>query len=86
MQLARIIGNAISTVRHRSFAGQKLLLAQPQDSKGDAGDPLLVIDQLGAGPGERVVISNDGSGARKIIGDDNSPVRWFVMGIVDEES
>jgi len=33
---------------------------------------------------QRVVLSSDGSAARKAVGDDKSPARWIVAGIVDE--
>jgi len=64
--------------------GWKLLVVQPvgMDGKAD-GDPLMAIDMLGAGRGTHVLISNDGKGAREMVGDNNSPVRWAVVGIVD---
>lgn len=86
MLLGIVEGNAISTIRHRSMAGWKLLIVQPLDHAGRPdGDPVLAIDNIGAGAGVRVVISNDGKGAREMVGDDNSPVRWSVIGLVDHE-
>jgi microcompartment protein CcmK/EutM len=35
---------------------------------------------------QRVVISSDGQAARKAVGDEKSPVRWMIVGIVDEEA
>ena len=37
-----------------------------------------------AGTGSGVIISSDGSAARKAVGDELSPVRWMIVGIVDE--
>jgi len=84
MQIANVLGQATSTVKHPSLQGWKLLVVQPLgvDGKED-GEPLLAIDHLGAGGAHRVIISNDGSGAREVIGDKNSPVRWMVLGICD---
>ncbi len=80
-------GNAISTIKHPSMQGWKLLIVQPLDLAGKPeGDPILAIDRLGAGLGTRVVISNDGRGAREMVGSDNSPVRWAVIGIMDHDS
>jgi ethanolamine utilization protein EutN len=64
--------------------GWKLLIVQPL-GVGDRpdGDPVLAIDMLGAGHGDRVVISNDGRGTREMVGDNTSPVRWSVTGLVD---
>jgi len=86
MLLGMVEGSAISTIKHPSLHGWRLLIVQPLDLAGrPAGDPLLAIDRLGAGPGTRVVISNDGRGAREMVGDDRSPVRWAVVGVMDYE-
>jgi ethanolamine utilization protein EutN len=84
MQIAEVVGQAVSTVKHPSMHGWRLLLVQPLgvDDKAD-GEPLLAIDHLGAGAAHRVIISNDGAGARELVGHKNSPVRWMVMGICD---
>jgi ethanolamine utilization protein EutN len=84
MQLARAVGHAVSTVKHASLQGWRMLVVQAlgPDEKPD-GEPLLAIDSLGAGVNDRVIISNDGAGARQLVGVKNSPVRWFVMGIQD---
>ncbi len=84
MLVGIVEGRAISTVKHRSLAGWKLLVVQPLDlAARPTGDPILAIDMIGAGRGMKVVISNDGRGAREMVGDDNSPVRWTVVGVVD---
>ncbi len=82
MLIGRVEGNAISTVKHASMTGWRMLVVQP--IKAASNDPLLVIDSLGAGIGDLVVISNDGSGARELVGDRTSPVRWTTIGIVDD--
>ncbi len=80
-------GNAISTIKHRSLHGWKLLVVQPLDITGEPdGCPLLAIDMIGAGHGAKVVISNDGRGAREMVGDKSSPARWSVVGLVDHET
>jgi len=86
MLLGIVEGNAISSVKHRSMETWKLLVVQAIDMTGKPdGDPILAIDRLGAGRGDKVLISNDGKGAREMVGDNNSPVRWTVIGICDEE-
>ena len=84
MQLAQVIGNAVSTVKHPSLHGWRLAVVQPlgTDDKPD-GEPLLAIDSVGSARNDRVIISNDGTGARQIVGSKTSPARWFVMGIQD---
>ena len=84
MQLGRVLGHAISTIKHASLAGWRLLLVQPIDrSERPDGDPLLVLDYLGARASDIVVLSSDGEGARKLVGVSTSPARWFVAGIAD---
>jgi len=85
VQLAQVEGRATTTVRHRSLAGARLLICQPLDlSRKGSGDPVLVVDKLGAGSGDTVMISSDGLGLRDLLGDDNSPARWWTLGIVDD--
>jgi len=85
MLVGLVEGTAISTIKHRSMAGWKLLVVQPlTPAGGPDGDPVLAIDSLGAGHGCKVLISNDGRGARELVGDDTSPIRWTVIGILDE--
>jgi len=84
MLRAMVEGTATATVRHRSMKGWRLLIVQPVDMAGKPkGDPLLAIDRLGAGRGTEVVISNDGRSVREMIGDDNTPMRWSVIGLID---
>ncbi len=84
MRLATIRGHVTSTVKHSSLAGWRLLIAQPQNADGSPdGPPQIVIDDLGAGVQEQVIISSDGMESRKMVGDDSSPARWNVLGLVD---
>jgi ethanolamine utilization protein EutN len=84
MLLAMVEGSAITTIRHPSLKGWKMLIVQPLDLAGRPdGDVILAIDMLGAGTGTKVVISNDGRSAQEMVGDERSPLRWTVIGIVD---
>lgn len=84
MQQAIVRGRATSTVKHPSLEGRKLLICSPLDAAGlPAGDPVLVLDGLGAGAGDKVLITSDGSGLRQLLGHENSPARWWTLGIVD---
>jgi len=85
MYLGRVMGNATATVKHPSMDGTKLLLVMALQADGHTieGDPILVVDKLGAGRGEMVMITSDGIGAREMLGNDKSPVRWTVLGIPD---
>ena len=84
MLLADIIGNATATVKHPTLNGHKLLIAQPLGADGAAdGDPVLIIDQLGCGIGDKVIYTSDGSSVREMVGAKNTPVRFAVLGRAD---
>ena len=55
MQLARVIGDVVATIKDPNFDSIKLLLVQPIASDGkDVGRPLVAVDSVGAGVGETV--------------------------------
>jgi microcompartment protein CcmK/EutM len=85
MLLARVEGNVTATRKHPSFAGWRLIICQPigRDGQPEAA-PLVALDALGAGLHQRVILSSDGLAARRAVGDDQSPARWMIIGIVDE--
>jgi ethanolamine utilization protein EutN len=85
MLLARVEGNIIGTRKHPSLEGWRLVICQPIDAEGKPeGAPQVSIDSHGAAMHQQVIISSDGLAARAAVGDDLSPVRWHVVGIVDE--
>jgi ethanolamine utilization protein EutN len=85
MQLGTVIGHATATIKHPSLNGWRMLIVQPLNAaRQPEADCILAVDKLGAGRGELVVLNSDGKGARELIGDEHSPVRWFIIGLVDE--
>jgi ethanolamine utilization protein EutN len=85
VQLGTVIGHATATVKHPSLVGWRMVIVQPlNNARAPDGDPLVAVDKLGSGSGSVVILNSDGRGARELIGDEKSPVRWFVIGIVDE--
>ena len=86
MQLAKVIGHATSTIKHRSLNGWRLVVVQPVGvNREPEADPVMAVDKLGAAPGHTVVLNTDGKAAREVVGDDKTPVRYWVIGIVDGE-
>jgi ethanolamine utilization protein EutN len=65
--------------------GWKLLVVQmlAADRKSPDGEPVIAVDHLGAGRGDMVLLTSDGKGTRTLLKNDNTPVRWSVMGIED---
>ena len=55
MQLAKVLGSVVATMKHDSLTGVRLLLIQPQDENGvPDGDAIVAADPLQAGEGELV--------------------------------
>ena len=55
MQLARVIGEVVSTIKDANLVGTKLLVLQPIDAAGaNYGRTLVALDSVGAGTGEHV--------------------------------
>jgi ethanolamine utilization protein EutN len=85
MQLGRVIGHATSTIKHPSLNGWRMVIVQMLNAAREPeADPILAVDKFGSNLGHVVVLNSDGKGARELIGDEKSPVRWFVIGILDE--
>jgi microcompartment protein CcmK/EutM len=55
MQLARVIGEVVATIKDANLVGTKLLVLQPIAENGTAaGRTLVALDSVGAGVGEHV--------------------------------
>lgn len=55
MELARVIGRVVATVKYETLEGIRLLVIQPQDAAGEPqGEPIVAADALQAGPGDLV--------------------------------
>ena len=66
------------------FDGWRLVVCQPINLEGeDDGTPIVAIDPYGSGMHQRVIVSSDGLAARKAVGDNRSPVRMMITGIID---
>jgi microcompartment protein CcmK/EutM len=83
MQLARVVGEVVSTVKDPNPTALKLLVARPIDPTGKAdGNYLVAVDTVDAGFGETVLIVS-GSSARMASGLKDCPVDAAIVGIVD---
>lgn len=83
MQLARVLGRVVASVKSPGLEGVKLLLAQPQDHDGlPDGDPIVLADALQAGPGDLVEWIT-GREAALALPETFVPVDATVVSIVD---
>lgn len=85
MQLAKIVGNAVSSHAHKSVRGNALFICQPINDKGEeCGDVLVAINPIGGGMGSKVIIAADGKAARAYVGGQKTPLKHVVIGLADE--
>lgn len=83
MQIARVIGTTVATIKDQNLVGQKLLIVRPTDEKGEAyGKPFVAVDTLDAGVGD-LVLTASGSSARQTEITKNRPVDAVIMAIID---
>ena len=85
MKVARVTGTVVSTIQHPTFDGDKLLLCDVLDASGQPdGSYVIAVDLVGAGTGETVLILDEGTSARQVVGIPSGPLRAIAVGIVDE--
>ena len=85
MILGKIIGNVVSTIKLEIYEGYKILIVQPVGPDGSSkGSSFLAIDTVQAGPGDTVLVIDEGNSARQIIDDKSAPVRSVIAAVVDE--
>src|SRR4051812_30268670 len=86
MFLARVTGSVVATQKVSSMTGYKLLTVEPyrvdQGRLVSTGRTFVVVDTVGAGQGEMVLIVQ-GSSARLTPETEKLPVDAAIIGIVD---
>lgn len=83
MIAAKLVNNIWSTKKVDSLNGLKFMLAEEIGGKS-LGRRMIVVDIIGAGIGDRVIVST-GSSARKMLGGIDIPVDAVVVGIIDDD-
>ena len=82
MDVARVIGSVVSTVKDDGLTGRKLLVVEPVGDTGSAAGPYVAIDAVGAGRGEVVLVAR-GSAARLLDTTGGAPADAAIVAIVD---
>ncbi len=87
MIIGRVLGEVVATRKHPSHEHRKLLLVQPVDPDDkERGEPVLALDSVDAGVGDRVLVVQEGYAAMTAAGRRNSPIDMTIIGVVDEVS
>jgi ethanolamine utilization protein EutN len=85
MYIGRVSGTVVATVKHAAFNGRKLLIV---DRLGEDGQPSggydICVDTVQAGMGDKVLVLDEGNGARQVLNLKTAPIRAVIVGIVDD--
>lgn len=85
MKLGRVVGTVVSTIEASVFEGRRLLVCDVLDAAGEPdGSYLICVDTVGSGAGEAVLILDEGTSARQVLGLTAGPVRAVIVGVVDQ--
>ena len=83
MIAAKLIDNIWATRKAEELNGCKLMLVEVLGGS-ESGKRLVAADVVGAGIGDRVLITT-GSSARRMFENDDIPIDAAVIGIIDED-
>jgi microcompartment protein CcmK/EutM len=85
MYIGKVIGTVVSTIKISHLEGRKLLLVDQLNLEGqETGYYDIAVDVAQAGPGDTVLVIDEGNGARQILGLDPGAIRAVIVGVVDE--
>jgi microcompartment protein CcmK/EutM len=83
MQLARVIGEVVATIKDANLASTTMLILQPITASGaDVGRTLVALDSVGAGVGEHVFFVRGREAAYPFYPSE-PPTDASIVGIVD---
>ncbi|MCL4870747.1 MAG: hypothetical protein KJ063_17440 [Anaerolineae bacterium] len=85
MYIGRVSGTVVATIKDEAFRGRKLLLVDHLDlDEQPTGAYDICVDTVQAGVGDRVLVLDEGNGARQVLRLAEAPIRAVIVGIVDE--
>ncbi|HEY0405314.1 MAG TPA: EutN/CcmL family microcompartment protein [Pyrinomonadaceae bacterium] len=86
MQLARVIGTVVATVKNSSLEGRKLLVIQSLNARLEPqGAPLVAVDAIGAGESDLVFWCR-GKEASFPFKREDTPTDCTIIAIVDSDA
>ena len=86
MIIGIVLDSIWCTRKEDSLTGIKLMTVKLLDKeKKEDGDIVVAADIIGAGVGEKVLVTQ-GSSARRTLGFNESPIDAVIVGIIDEKT
>jgi microcompartment protein CcmK/EutM len=84
MFIGQVAGEIVATINHADYEHRRLLIVDRLDPAGKpAGGYLVAVAAIEAGVGDRVLVLDEGTGARQVLGSSKAPIRSVVVGVVD---
>jgi ethanolamine utilization protein EutN len=84
MFVGQVAGEIVSTINHPDYDNRRLLVVDRLDPSGKpVGGYLIAVAAVEAGVGDRVLVLDEGTGARQILGNPQAPIRSVIVGLVD---
>ena len=84
MQLGRVIGTVVCTMKDARLIGRTMLVVQPIDKHGaEKGRSLVALDSVGAGVGETIYWCRGKEASFPFLPEE-VPTEATIVGIVDE--
>jgi len=87
MILGKVISRVVSSAKLENIPARQMLTVQVLDGFGDTKNPLIALDSVQAGPGDLVLVMQEGTGAREALGlrsDEALPAQAVIVGVVDQ--
>jgi microcompartment protein CcmK/EutM len=85
MYIGKVIGTVVATIKIDHLQDHKLLLVDRLNLDGEeTGYYDIAVDVVQSGPGDTVMVIDEGNGARQVLGIDPGAVRAVIVGVVDE--
>jgi len=86
MYIGRVRGSVMSTIKNELYEGRRLLVVDQLNLDGTlSGEYDICVDVAQAGPGDIVLVMDEGNSARQIVGrEPEGAIRAVLVGVVDE--
>jgi microcompartment protein CcmK/EutM len=85
MYIGKVTGTVVATIKIDHLQDHKLLMVHELNLDGEeTGYYDIAVDVVQAGPGDTVMVIDEGNGARQILGIDPGAIRAVIVGVVDE--
>jgi len=82
--LGTVVGDVVSTHKNERLEGKRLLLVRRLSlAMVPEGVEVICLDVVDAGVGDKVLVVQEGSSARRIFQDEWIPVQAVIVGVLD---